>query len=89
MKKYPLGRIKNDAHVVKKLTAKLDEECGVTNNILMNAEFPDFRKQFDTFLLYLRKVHAFDYFTSTAFPNERSLALKLGLGFLRIEVDYE
>jgi hypothetical protein len=55
----------------------------------LTAEFPSFSKQLDTFLLYLRRVHAYDYYTSTNFTDERSLCLKLGLSFLRVEADYE
>jgi hypothetical protein len=42
----------------------------------------------DTFLIYLRRVHAFDYFTSTSFENERIMSLKMGSIFLRIEASY-
>ena len=35
LKKYPMSRIKTDAEVVKRLVAKLDEECGVTSNVLL------------------------------------------------------
>jgi hypothetical protein len=40
-------------------------------------------------LLYLRKVHAYDYFTSTSYENERILSLKVGSCFLRVEADYQ
>lgn len=69
MKKYPISRIGTDAEIVKRLAAKLDEECGVTGNTLMQAEFLNARKQLDTFILYLRRVHAHDYYTSTSYPN--------------------
>lgn len=84
MKKYPITRISKDADVVRSLAAKLDEDCGVTGNILLQTEFSSPKKQFDTFLLYLRKVHAHDYYTSTSYPNERALCLKLGRVFLRV-----
>lgn len=35
LKKYPITRIAKDAQVVKLLAAKLDEDCGVTGNILL------------------------------------------------------
>lgn len=54
----------------------------------MQTEFVSAKKQFDTFLLYLRRVHAHDYYTSTFYPNERALCLKLGRSFLRVEADY-
>jgi hypothetical protein len=43
----------------------------------------------DIFLLYLRKVHAYDYYAGASFENERLLALKVSSAFLRIEADYE
>lgn len=89
LKKYPTSRIPTDADVAKRLAAKLDEECGVTGNTLMQLEFPSARKQLDVFILYLRRVHAYDYYTSTSYPNERSLCLRLGRAFLRAEADYE
>jgi hypothetical protein len=55
----------------------------------MQNEFSSSKRQFDTFLLYLRRVHAHDYYTSTSYPNERALCLKLGRTFLRVEADYE
>ena len=40
-------------------------------------------------MLYLRRVHAYDYYTSSSFTDERTLCLKLGLSYLRVEADYE
>lgn len=67
---------------------KLDEEVDIPNNPLIKYQFENYRKQFDTNLLYLRRVHAYDYYTSTIYFNERSLSLKLGLAYLRIEANY-
>lgn len=39
---------------------------------------------FDIYLLYLRRVHAYDYFTAQQFPDERSLTNKIGMAGLRI-----
>jgi hypothetical protein len=89
LKNYPTSRISTDAEVVKRLSAKLDEECGVSGNTLMQSEFASPKKQLDTFLLYLRRVHAHDYYTSSTYPNERALCLKLGRAFLRVEANYE
>ena len=89
LKKYPISRLKTDADVVKRLASKLDAECGVQENPIMAFEFSCPKKQLDTFLLYLRRVHAYDYYTSTSYANERSLCLKLGLAYLRNEADYE
>jgi hypothetical protein len=52
-------------------------------------EFTSTQQKFDTFLLYLRRVHAYDYFTGTSYINERTLCLKLGVTYLRIEAEYE
>lgn len=84
LKKYPLSRIKVDAEVAKRLAAKLDGECGVVGNTLLETEFSNMSKQLDIFLLYLRRVHAYDYYTSTSYSDERSLCLKLGLIYLRV-----
>jgi hypothetical protein len=51
------------------MTQKLDKECGIEENFLTQAVFESDKKKMDTFLLYLRRVHAFDYFTSTSFEN--------------------
>lgn len=56
---------------------------------MITAQFSSEKKQFDTYLLYLRRVHAYDYYTSTFYNNERSLCLKLGLSYLRVEANYE
>lgn len=52
-------------------------------------EFTNPKKCFDLCLLYLRRVHAYDFFSGLSFDSERSLALRMGLAFLRIEADYE
>ena len=43
----------------------------------------------DIYLVYLRKVHAFDYFSGIGFENERVLTMKISSAFLRVEADYE
>ena len=43
----------------------------------------------DIFLLYLRKVHAYDYFSGLSFENERVLSMKVSCAFLRQTADYE
>jgi hypothetical protein len=47
----------------------LDEEVGIENNELLLKEFEDSRVRMDLFLLYLRKVHSFDYFTCSKYEN--------------------
>ena len=69
LKNYPLTRISADVQTVVKMTQKLDKECGIEENFLTQAVFESDKKKMDTFLLYLRRVHAFDYFTSTSFEN--------------------
>jgi hypothetical protein len=54
----------------------------------LTAEYKTDKLKFDTFLLYLRRVHGYDYFTSTSYENERALALRLGSATLRIEANY-
>jgi len=71
------------------LTKKLDKDCGITENPIYDATFESDKKKFDTHLLYLRRVHSFDYWTSTQFENERMMSWKLGSIFLRIDVDYK
>ena len=71
------------------MTKKLDKECGITENTIYEATFDSQKRRFDTFLLYLRRVHAFDYWTSTSFENERMMSWKLGSIFLRIDADYK
>lgn len=84
LKNYPNSRIENDAKVCESLARKLDEECKIFENPLVTHKFTNPQQKFDTFLLYLRKVHAFDYFTSTSYINERTLCLKLGIAYLRM-----
>lgn len=40
-------------------------------------------------MLYLRKIHFFDYYTCTQYENERALTIKIGSAFLRTEANYE
>lgn len=47
------------------------------------------QNKYDILLLYLRRVHSFDYYTCTQYENERVLSLKTGSIFLRIEANYE
>jgi len=89
LKNYPTTRIENDVDTLLRLIIKLDEEVGIQDNRLIEREFNSIQAKFDTFLLYLRKVHAYDYYTSTMYENERILALKSGSAFLRIEADYQ
>lgn len=84
LKNYPTTRIENDVDTLLRLIIKLDEEVGIQDNRLIEREFNSIQAKFDTFLLYLRKVHAYDYYTSTMYENERILALKVGSAFLRI-----
>ena len=89
LKKYPESRISVDAVTVEKLAQKLDKQCGIAENPIHGHTFESDKKKFDSWLLYLRKVHAFDYWTSASFENERLMSWRLGSAFLRIEADYK
>lgn len=89
LKNYPSSRIQNDSKVCEKLASKLDEQCKITDNPLYSHKYASHQQKFDTFLIYLRKVHAYDYFTSTSYINERTLCLKLGIAYLRMEAEYQ
>ena len=56
---------------MSKLIKKLDTQMGITNNIVLDFKFKFETNQqnYDIFLLYLRKVHYFDYYTCTQFEN--------------------
>ena len=41
----------------------------------------------DTLILYLRRVHAYDYFTASQHENERMLAVKTAVASLRIQTN--
>lgn len=84
LKNYPNSRLEGDIDTLLRLIIKLDEEVGIKDGRLIEREFNSLQAKFDTFLLYLRKVHAYDYYTSTMYENERILSLKVGSCFLRI-----
>jgi hypothetical protein len=67
LKNYPITRIEGDVDTLLRLIIKLDEEVGIQENKLIEREFNSLQAKFDTFLLYLRKVHAYDYYTSTMY----------------------
>lgn len=69
LKNYPSTRIETDVDTLLRLIIKLDEEVGIQENRLIEREFNSLQSKFDTFLLYLRKVHAYDYYTSTMYEN--------------------
>ena len=89
LKKYPKSRLQSDANTVIKLIETLDKEADVINNPLLEMDYPTIRKKFDLGLLYLRRVHSYEFFSGNSFDSERQLALRMGLSFLRIEADYE
>lgn len=69
MKNYPISRITEDLASVEGMAKKLDTECEITENPIYEFSFDSEKRKFDTLLLYLRRVHAFDYWTSTSFEN--------------------
>lgn len=48
---------------------KLDSECEIIENPIYYSTFDSEKRKLDTLLLYLKRVHAFDYWTSTSFEN--------------------
>lgn len=70
-----------------KLINTLDQEIEILNNPLLHQTYPNIHIKLDTFIIYLRKVHAYDYFTSTIHENYRILSLKIGSAFLRMETN--
>jgi hypothetical protein len=89
LKNYPLSRTEKDIETMTKLVNTLDKEVGISKNELLEKEFSFIKTKMDILLLYLRRVHAFDYYTSTSYENERALTLKIASAFLRIEADYQ
>lgn len=67
LKNYPTTRLETDVDTLLRLIIKLDEEIGIQENKLIEREFTTLQAKFDSFLLYLRKVHAYDYYTSTMY----------------------
>lgn len=51
---------------------------------MIKKEFTSNSTKMDVFLVYLRKVHAYDYYAGAGFENERLLALKISSAFLRV-----
>lgn len=89
LKNYPISRLESDIEIMAELIEKLDSFCGITNNELLSKAYRSPQNKYDIFILYLRKIHSFDYYTCTQYENERVLSIKTGLIFLRIEANYE
>jgi hypothetical protein len=89
LKNYPISRLESDIDVLSRLVERFDTNCGIVNNELSGRAYPTLQRKYDTLLLYLRRVHSFDYYTCTQFDNERVLSLRTGAIFLRTEADYE
>lgn len=69
LKNYPRSRLETDLQTVLNLAKTLDHECEINDNPLFTKGFPSLQVGFDTLLLYLRRVHAYDYFSSAQFEN--------------------
>ena len=87
IKHYPSSRIDIDCKTANDLMKTLDKEEEIEGNPLVDCA-PS-AKQFDINLLYLKRVHAFDYFGTLSFgphqfADERALVNKNGLLYLRI-----
>lgn len=65
LKKYPKSRLPTDSKTALKLVEFFDKENEIDGNPLQEMEFSDKGKCFDLCLLYLRKVHAYDYFSGS------------------------
>lgn len=89
LKNYPTSRLEVDISIMGRLVEKLDSFCGISNNPILSREYPTLQNKYDILLIYLRKIHSFDYYTCTQYENERVLSLRTGLVFLRIEANYE
>lgn len=64
LKNYPQARLPTDIEVMGKLVQRLDGICGIASE-LSSREFPTLQRKYDTLLLYLRRVHSFDYYNGT------------------------
>lgn len=69
LKNYPSARLQSDIETMYKLISKLDVQMGLQKNSILLRNYESLQKQYDTFLLYLRKIHYFDYYTCTQFEN--------------------
>lgn len=54
---------------MSKLISKLDAQMGLQENSILLRTYQSLQKHYDTLLLYLRKIHYFDYYTCTQFEN--------------------
>lgn len=84
LKHYPKSRLALDCKTCYNLIKTLDEEEGVQGNPLTERPVGEDDTSFDLYLLYLRRVHAYDYFTAQQFSDERALTNKIGMASLRI-----
>jgi len=70
LKNYPFTRISVDLEIAYEMAKKLDNDYGITEgNQIYEAVFDSLKRKFDTILLYMRRVHAYDYFTTLSFEN--------------------
>ena len=89
LKNYPSSRLEIDIQTMTKLINKLDAQIGLDNNQMLTRKYQKLHNKYDILLLYLRKIHYFDYYTCAQYENERILTLKVGSAFLRTEANYE
>ena len=69
LKNYPSTRLKTDIEIISRLITKLDASFGIENNVLLNRKYQTLHNKYDILLLYLRKIHFFDYYTCTQYEN--------------------
>ena len=72
---------------MRRVVEALDGETLIADNPLLSHEFPSVQKELDTMLVYLRRVHAYDYFTASSHENERMLVFRTTHACLRIQTE--
>ena len=63
--KFSRGKLAHHLSLSKELISCMDSECGITENSLIQSEAgPEDLHRFDLQVMYLRKVHAYCYFSA-------------------------
>ena len=69
LKNYPSTRLQQDIDTMFKLITKLDTRVGIEKNLILSRKYESLQQNFDIFMIYLRKIHYFDYYTCVQFEN--------------------
>ena len=88
-KNYPSERLEKDLNTIKRVVSTIDAEIGISDNPLLSHDFTTVQKEIDTLILYLRRAHAYDYFTASQHENERMMAVKTAVISLRMQTNKE